>query len=61
MWPRYLEILLGFWLIASPWVFAHPEPHLRRLNEIASGAAVGSKELKAEFQAADMVPNLACD
>ena len=40
MWPRYLEILLGLWLAASPWVLVHPEPYLRHLNEIASGAAV---------------------
>jgi hypothetical protein len=40
MWPRYLELILGLWLIASPWVLPHPEPPFRFLNEVVSGFAI---------------------
>ena len=50
MWPRYLEILLGLWLVASPWVFSHPESDLRRLNEVATGAAVVALAVASFFR-----------
>jgi len=38
MWPRHLELMLGCWLLVSPFVFA-PEPALRErwTLEIACG------------------------
>ena len=40
MWPRYCELLLGLWLMASPWVLPDPDPPMEHFNEIASGAAI---------------------
>ena len=51
MWPRYLEILFGCWLMASPWVIAHPEPELRRINEVAAGAVIVLLSLASFFRA----------
>jgi hypothetical protein len=45
-----VEILLGLWLIASPWVIPHPEPELRRLNEITSGAVIVILSIASFFQ-----------
>lgn len=27
MWPRVVEIMLGLWLILSPFIFHHPDSH----------------------------------
>jgi hypothetical protein len=40
MWGRYIEILLGLWLIASPWLLPHREPAWRHTNEVVCGLAV---------------------
>jgi hypothetical protein len=40
MWGRYLEILVGLWLVASPSLIPHPETPWRQLNELICGIAV---------------------
>jgi hypothetical protein len=40
MWARYIEILFGVWLIASPWVFPEREQAWLQTNEIICGVAV---------------------
>lgn len=40
MWPRYMEMLCGAWLIASPWVFGHTDNAWLFWNDIICGAAV---------------------
>ena len=40
MWGRYIEIVLGLYILASPWLLPHREPAWRHLNEIVCGAAV---------------------
>lgn len=39
MWPRTIELMLGLWLVLSPWIFRHWETH-RTLSwvVIATGA-----------------------
>jgi hypothetical protein len=50
MWGRYLEILLGLWLIMSPSIIPHPEPAWRHTNAIVCGAAVIVFALASFFQ-----------
>jgi hypothetical protein len=40
MWARWLEILLGGWLIASPWIFGHANGSWFHWNDMTSGGAV---------------------
>jgi hypothetical protein len=40
MWARWLEILLGGWLVASPWIFGQSEGSDFRLISILPGCAV---------------------
>jgi SPW repeat len=40
MWVRYMEILIGVWLIASPWIFGHTHLPWLLWNDILCGAAV---------------------
>jgi hypothetical protein len=40
MWARYLEIVLGAWLIASPWIFGHATGLWLHYNDVISGSAV---------------------
>jgi hypothetical protein len=41
MWPRVVEVMLGCWLIVSPFIFAHPaERTAWWVNDMASGLAI---------------------
>jgi SPW repeat len=40
MWPRYLEMLVGGWLIASPWIFGHSGGGWFFMNDLPCGTAV---------------------
>lgn len=50
MWPRYLEMLTGAWLIASPFVIPHPEASWRQWNEILCGVAVVGLAIASFFR-----------
>ncbi len=40
MWPRILEVLLGLWLVASPWILGSGEGAGSRAVNWAAGALV---------------------
>lgn len=40
MWARWLEILLGGWLVASPWVFGEAEGSRFELISVLPGCVV---------------------
>lgn len=41
MWSRVVEIMLGCWLLVSPFVFSHPETEAAWwINDLAAGSAV---------------------
>lgn len=41
MWPRIVEILLGFWLVVSPFIFRSAETGIRgTVNDLICGAVV---------------------
>lgn len=40
MWPRTVELMLGIWLMISPWVFGHyPDDQFLWLNDVFCGIA----------------------
>jgi len=41
MWSRVVEVMLGCWLLVSPFVFSHPESRAGWwINDLGSGSAV---------------------
>jgi hypothetical protein len=40
MWPRYCEVLLALWLMASGWVLEYPDPAQYRLVSVVAGILV---------------------
>lgn len=41
MWSRVVEIMLGCWLLVSPFIFTHPESRWEWwVNDFAAGSAV---------------------
>jgi hypothetical protein len=41
MWPRVVEIMLGLWLLISPWIFGHyPEDRELWLNDLLCAGVV---------------------
>lgn len=50
MWARDMELMLGLWLLASPFVFAHraDAPHLWA-HDLALGAAIAAIALAAHW------------
>jgi len=41
MWPRVVEIVIGLWLLSSPWVLAHnPAESAWHLNGLICGSAI---------------------
>jgi hypothetical protein len=39
-WPRYIEMLLGAWLILSAWVVEHPDPAVFQAVAITAGVII---------------------
>jgi len=40
MWARVVEVMIGFWLLASPFIFAHPADEIGRWATDLGSAAV---------------------
>lgn len=40
MWPRIVEILIGAWLVASPWIFGHAASSGMLMSDLVCGGAV---------------------
>jgi len=40
MWPRAVEVMLGFWLLISPLIFAASNDVLATVSDLACGSAV---------------------
>jgi peptidoglycan/LPS O-acetylase OafA/YrhL len=54
MWPRIVEVMLGCWLVVSPFIFRHPaEATFLWANDFAAGAVVIAIALTACWPSAE--------
>ncbi|MFP5503028.1 MAG: SPW repeat protein [Candidatus Sericytochromatia bacterium] len=48
-WAAWANVILGAWLLASPWMFGHAAIQAALFNDVIVGAAIGALALASAF------------